>query len=163
GDPPPPGSSPESLGAGLGQAWESGAVAPVTFRGLVGMLLADLPPDLLLQVGRLLQECGTAAEQGPDEKYRSVMDLYALRHPALDGFPGRPVVGVNVDAPQRTITEALEQFTRQWKQQQGIPERRRRDDKLAEYLAVWDLREGWRQDHYDSSQEQTLLEIAQQL
>src|SRR5262245_54783249 len=50
GDPPPPGSSPESLGAGLGQAWESGAVAPVTFRGLVGMLLADLPADLLLRV-----------------------------------------------------------------------------------------------------------------
>jgi hypothetical protein len=31
---------------------------------------------------------------------------------------------------------------------------------VADYLAAWDLREGWRGDHYDSSQEQTLREIA---
>jgi hypothetical protein len=164
GEPSAPGSSPESLGAGcLSQAWESGAVAPVTFRGLVSMLLADLPPELLVLVGRLLQECGTAAGQEPEQKYRVLMDLNALRHPVLDAFPGRPVVGVNIDAPQRTITQALEQFTRKWKEQRGIPERRRRDDKLAEYLAVWDLREGWRADHYDSCQERSLLEIAQQI
>ena len=163
GDPPPPGSGPESLGAGgLGQAWESGAVAPVTFRGLVGLLLAALPPELLVQVGRLLQECGTAAGQGPDEKYRFLTDLYALRHSVLDAFPGRPVVGVNIDAPQRTITQAMEQFTRRWKEQQGIPERRRRDDKLADYLAAWDQREGWLADHYDSGHERTLQEIARE-
>ena len=163
GDPPAPGSSPESLGAGgLGQAWESGAVAPVTFRGLVGLLLADLPPELLVQVGRLLQECGTAAGQGPDEKYRFLTDLYALRHSVLDAFPGRPVVGVNIDAPQRTITQAMEQFTRRWKEQQGIPERRRRDDKLDDYLVMWDLREGWQGDHYDSGHERTLREIARE-
>jgi hypothetical protein len=138
-------------------------VAPVTFRGLVGMLLSDLPPELLVQVGRLLQECGTAAGAAPGENYRSLTDLYALQHPVLDASPRRPVVGVNVDAPQRIITQAIEQFTRRWKEQQGIPEQRRRDDKLADYLAVWDLREGWRGDRYDSRQERTLREIAHQV
>jgi hypothetical protein len=73
------------------------------------------------------------------------------------------VVGVNLDAPQRTITQALEQFVGRWKEEQGITERRRRDDKLDDYLAVWDLREGWQQDHYDSEQERTLRDIAGQL
>src|SRR6202040_1897099 len=40
------------------------------------------------------------------------------------------------------------------------PEKRRRDDKLDEFLAVWDLREGWAGDHYDGSQEQTLRQIS---
>jgi hypothetical protein len=163
GEPPAPDASPESLGAGdLSQAWESGAVAPVTFRGLVGMLLADLPPDLLVRLGRLLQDCGAAAEQGEDHRYRILMELVALQHPALDAFPPRPVVGVNVNAPQRVITEAMERLTRQWKEQQGIAERRRRDDKLDDYLAVWDLREGWQTDHYDGSRERTLREISQE-
>jgi hypothetical protein len=164
GDPPPPGSSPESLGAGiLSQAWESGAVAPITFRGLLGMLLRDLPPDLLVQVGRLVQECGTAAGKEPDEKYRFLTDLYTLQHAVLDGFPARPVVGVNIEAPQRIITEAMERFTRQWKEQKGISERRRRDDKLADYLVVWDAREGWQGDRYDITRELTLKEIARQV
>jgi hypothetical protein len=163
-DPPAPGSSLESLGAGsLSQAWKSGAVAPVTFRGLVGMLLAGLPPDLLGEVGRLLQECASAAGPEPGERYRFLTDLCALRHPALDALPGRPMVSVNIGAPQRIITQALEQFTRQWKEQQGISERRRRDDKLNDYLAVWDLREGWLSDHYDASRARTLREIGQEL
>ncbi len=164
GDPPSPGSSAESLGAGsLSQAWESGAVAPITFRGLVGMLLSDLPPELLVQVGRLFQERGTAAGTAPDEKYRALTDLQALRHLALDAFPARPVVGVNIEAPLRIITQAVEQFARQWKEQQGISERRRRDDKLADYLAVWDAREAWQGDRYGSTRELTLQDIARQV
>jgi hypothetical protein len=129
---------------------------------LAGVLLADLPPDLLVRVGQLLQACGSAAGQDPDEKYRFLRELCTLQHTGLDVLPGRPVVGVNIDAPQRTITQAMEQFTRQWKEQQGVSERRRRDDKLADYLAVWDLREGWQEDHYDSSCERTLQEIARE-
>jgi len=44
-----------------------------------------------------------------------------------------------------------------------IPELRRRDDKLDEYLKIWDLREGWFNDQYECSREQTLREIAQEL
>jgi hypothetical protein len=56
----------------------------------------------------------------------------------------------------------MEQFVRRWKDEAGISERRRRDDKLDDYLTVWDLREGWVEGRYDSSREQTLHQIAQQ-
>jgi hypothetical protein len=39
GDPPPPGTSAASLSTGgLSPAWKGGAIAPLTFRGLVGLL-----------------------------------------------------------------------------------------------------------------------------
>jgi hypothetical protein len=73
------------------------------------------------------------------------------------------VVGINLNAPQRVITAAVEQLVRQWKDKRGIGERCRRDDKLEEYLAVWDLREGWAGRQYDGSRERTLRQIAGQL
>jgi hypothetical protein len=164
GSPPAPGAGPDELDMGsLSQAWESGAVAPLTFRGLVGMLLADLPPELLVQVGGLLAECGAGAEHDTARKHQFLTRLYDLKHAALDAFPRRPVVGVNIDAPQRVITKAVEQLVRECKEKQGIQETRRRDDKLDEYLSVWDLREGWGTDHYDGAQEQTLREVARRL
>jgi hypothetical protein len=164
GDPPPPSASVEALGAtGLSQAWKSGAVAPLSFRGLVGMLLTGLPVDALAAVGQLLSATAAARDAGPAASYGAVSALYQLAHPALDAVPNRPVVGVNVQAPQRVILEALKELVRQWKQQEAIPEKRRRDDKLDQYLAVWDLREGWAGDGYDGSQEHTLRQIARQL
>jgi hypothetical protein len=163
GDPPHPGSSAASLSAdALSQIWESGAISPLTFRGLVGMLLADLPPELRQAVGELLT-AGTSADADEEqERYERLLALTRLSHPALDRYPNRPVVGINLQAPQRVITEAIERLTRHWKEEQEIPERRRRDDKLEKYLAVWDLREGWAGDHYENTQEHTLHEIALQ-
>jgi len=40
---------------------------------------------------------------------------------------------------------------------------RDRSEKLAEYIKVWDLREGWVDGGYDRSRERTLREIAQEL
>lgn len=160
---PEPSASPESLGIGsLSQGWESGAVAPVTFRGLVGTLLTGLPADALVQLGQLFTECGTA-DADPDRNRNEFLNrLFGLRHPALEACPPRPLVGVNINAPQRVIAEALEQMVRRWKEEQGLSERRRRDDKLDDYLAAWDLREGWVTDHYDGTREQTLRQIARQ-
>jgi hypothetical protein len=127
------------------------------------MLLMHLPPDLLAQVGRKMAECGTHAGPEKADKYAFLGELVSLKHPALDALPTRPVVSVNINAPLRIITEAVEKMVRQWKEQEGITERRRRDDKLDDYLAAWDRREGWVTDHYDCRREQTLREIAQQL
>jgi hypothetical protein len=162
--PPPPGDSAESLGAlSLAPGWESGAVAPVTFRGLLGLIMSGLPPELLAQVGRFLAGGGTTAGSGPEAQYTALSWLSQLKHPALEAFPPRPVVGVNISAPQRVIVEAVEYLVRGWKEQQGIPERRRREDKLDDYLAVWDLRESWTGDRYDTAGEQSLREISQHL
>jgi len=163
-DPPHPGASAESLGAGqLSQGWVSGAVAPITFRGLAGMLLVGLPADARLELGQFLLASAAPTEDPTSQVYYFLSQLQRLQHPALDAFPNGPVIGVNVTAPQRVVVQAVEQLVREWKEQRDIPERRRRDDKLEEYLNVWDLREGWVADHYDGNVEQTLRQIAQQL
>src|SRR5262249_40279524 len=161
GEPPPPGADLESLGGSqLSSAWESGAVAPITLRGLIGMLLAALPPDRSARVGELLL-AHAAATTGPQERlYSSLQLLHNLKHPALECFPDAPLVGINVNAPQRMILQAMEEQVQQWKQERGLSEHRRRDDKLKDYLDAWDLREGWMVDHYDLSREKTLRQVA---
>jgi hypothetical protein len=124
------------------------------------MMLLGLPPEARAAVGQFLSTSAMTSTPTPEDQYQELLALSQLRLPALDGVPNRPVVGLNLQAPQRVILQALEQLIRQWKQQEEIPETRRRDDKLDEYLTVWDLREGWASDHYDSSQEQTLRQIA---
>jgi DNA-binding Lrp family transcriptional regulator len=162
--PPHPGSTAESLGAGnLSQAWEKGAVSPITLRALSAILLTDLAPDGLAQVGLLLVKCGAKAAEEKAEKFPFLQELLSLPYPELDTLPNRPLVGFNLHAPLTTITETVETMVRGWKEQQGIGERRRRDDKLDDYLAVWDRREGWLSHQYDSTKEQTFREIAQEL
>lgn len=163
GSPPDPADSAESLGtSGLGQGWQSGAISRTTFRGLVNIMLLDLPADLRRQLGELLvnsaQEVDTA-----QARHDRIRELAAMEHSKLNAFPNRPLVAINLQAPLRTITEAMEAVVRHWKEEIGIPERRRRDDKLEDYLAVWDLREGWKKDHYDSNKERTLRQIAAEL
>jgi hypothetical protein len=161
-EPPPPSADWESLGASqLSRAWQSGAVAPVTLRSLVGMLLAALPPDACASVGEILQDHAAANTPAKERLFSSLQLLGNCKNPALDCFPNAPVLGINVNAPQRVIEEAVITQVQQWKKERGLSERRRRDDKLEEYLAVWDLREGWCEDHYDLDREKTLRKIAQ--
>ena len=163
-DPPHPGTELENLGGGsLSQAWESGAVAPITLRGLVGLLLTALPPEARQEVGQFLVASGQPGNDATRRLYQSLTELNSLKSPELACFPRALVVGINGDAPQRVVVQAVEQLVRGWKEERNIPERRRRDDKLEDYLAVWDLREGWAGDRYHGDQEKTLRQIAEQL
>jgi hypothetical protein len=127
------------------------------------MLLAGLPPEARRELGDFLTASAAPTEDPSSQRYQFLSELYRLRHPAFDALPNRAVVSVNVNAPQRMVVQAIEQLVRKWKEEAEIPERRRRDDKLEDYLTVWDVREGWTTDHYDSAREQTLRQIAQQL
>jgi hypothetical protein len=127
------------------------------------MALTDLPPELLVQIGRLFIQCGERPEPEKAKPFALVRELSRMKHPVLDALPARPLLGINVHAPLRAIAEGVEALVGSWKAQQGIGERRRRDDKLDDYLAVWDRREGWVGDHYDLTKELTLREISQQL
>jgi hypothetical protein len=86
--------------------------------------------------------------------------LVGFKDAAWDTFPDAPVVSINLEMPQRAITDAVEKLVRQLKDKHGIPERRRRDESLGDYLSVWDLREGWADGAYDSSREQKFKQIA---
>lgn len=163
-DPPPPSTSAVALEMpSLKKAWVDGAVAPVTYRGYVVMLLAGLPPDLLRILGTTLTACANSDDDPDSGKYRLIDNLMHHPHAALDAVPMGPVIGVNLYAPSSTILDAIEGLVKEWKADAHIPELRRRDDKLEDYLAVWDLREGWVNDHYEPHAERTFKQIAVQL
>ena len=159
--PPDPQLGADALGPkDLGAAWEGGAVAPATFRTLAHMLLAALPAPQRSQLGRLLVE-SSEFDSGDVGHMLGVHErLDTMGEPAWDSFPSAPVLSVNLQMPQRAIAEAVEQLVRRWKHDRAISEQRRRDDKLAFYLATWDAREGWSGNGY-ASRERTFREISQ--
>lgn len=163
-DPIAPSAGPEELGlSAVAKAWQKVALWPMTFRGLAGAMLTELPTESRLAIGQLLVQSAQADINPLQPRYRLFNEFSQLRDASLDNVPIAPIIGVNINAPMKTIVEALEQQVRVWKDQAGVTEHRRRDDRLPEYLKVWDLREGWEGDHYDIRQEKTLEEIAHEL
>lgn len=163
GDPPPPSATAEELeGDQLGQAWLSGAIAPVTFRALTGMMVRDLPAESLSRIAELLRQAANQKENG-GLPYDLFLELFRAQDGFLDCVPARPLIGIDVNAPSRAITEAVQEQVRQWKQKEGVAEQRRRPEMLPVYLEVWDLREGWTGEGYDIAQEQTFARIAHRL
>lgn len=147
----------------LGEAWVGGAVAPATFRTLAGMLLAALPAAQRAELGRLLTE-SSEYDSHHSRQMAGIYERFAnFNDPVWNGFPDAPVLSVNLQMPQRAISEAIEQLVRLWKEKRGITEHRRRDDRLDDYLAVWDLREGWLDGEYSGSREKTFHAISQEL
>jgi hypothetical protein len=165
GDPPSTTASFEALGASqLSKAWLDGAVAPLTYRALATQL-AELPRAARLEVGaKLLASCDPVdthrEEDEAEHKCILIRQLLAVSEPALDALPSRAIVGINLYAPQRGIDRAIRQWVGEMKKEHGIPERRRRPDKLERYLQVWDLREGWAGAGYDPAAEQSFAQIA---
>lgn len=162
--PPDPRSEFAMLGADvIGSAWEGGAVAPAMIRTLAHMLLLVLPKDERAQLGLLLTESAPYETSDQAQMAAFHQRLASLPGDIWKSFPDAPIVSINLQAPQRAIAEAIENLVRRWKQEQGITETRRRDDKLDEYLTVWDLREGWADGAYDGTREKQFHEIAEQL
>ena len=147
----------------IGSVWEGSAVAPAMIRTLTHMLLLVLPKDERGQLGRLLTESAAWELSDTTQMGAFHQRLASLPGDVWKSFPTAPIVSINLQAPQRAIAEAIETLVRRWKQEQGITETRRRDDKLDEYLAVWDLREGWADGAYDVTREKKFHEIAAQL
>jgi hypothetical protein len=145
GDAPPPGTPAAELRdkSALGEAWDLRAVAPLTVRAAVGLLLTGAPPDARRQLGQLLVDSAAADLADPVTRYHWLDQLSRLPHPILKAGPAPEMVSLKLQAPQRTIAQAVGRLVTKAKEQLGLPERRRRDDKLGQYLAAWDLREGW--------------------
>lgn len=162
--PPDPRNEFAILGADvIGSVWEGSAVAPAMIQTLALMLLLVLPKDERAQLGLLLTESAACDSSDSAQMNSFYRRLTSLPGDVWKSFPDTPIVSINLLAPQRAITEAVETLVRRWKQEQGITETRRRDDKLDEYLAVWDLREGWANGAYDGTREKQFHEIAERL
>jgi hypothetical protein len=134
------------------------------------MLINGLPPAERAVVGALLNNAGDIdyAEPGDDEN-RTIQKSLALAHlarissAALDSCPDLPLFYVHLGASQRSISRDLEDQVRRWKKRRGLGSSKVHTAKLADYLKVWDLREGWTGSRYDRSRERTFRQIAKQL
>lgn len=165
GETPDPATAFEDLGAAdLNQAWLSGAVHPITFRGMAGLFLAYLPAETLSRLGRVFSDAARDDEHGkPPMKFEAIDSLANLDDQNLNCYPKEPFVSINPAASQRQIEASLSSLLPQWKAEKEIREQRDRSDKFEDYLLAWDLREGWNQSRYDRNCELKLKEVADHL
>jgi hypothetical protein len=143
---------------------------PATVRVLARRLIS-LPSDLREQLARILLD---DVEPGPEPvgdddrgKYwrrnRAVENLdHLLTDEMLEELKGLVAI-VPWDAPRRGVKEDLVKIIGAWGKGEETEKKRRRGDKLEDYLAVWDRREGWMQGRYDAAAERRLLDIGKEL
>ncbi len=168
GEPPDPASSYSAIESNeLQPAWLSGAVHPITMRGLAALLIAALPQDVLGELSDLFLLA--SSEQKPNEaneappKHAALDELARMQVAELDCYVDEPFVSINPAASGRKIAEAINELLPKWKAERELREQRDRSDKYPEYLSVWDRREGWTGAEYDSLQEKPFAAIAQEL
>ncbi|MCE9551919.1 MAG: hypothetical protein K8T91_00875 [Planctomycetes bacterium] len=164
-EPPDPATAFENLDQiNLNPAWLSGAVHPVSLRGLAGVLIAFLGKESLRSLSEVFQLAAREdTDERPPSKAEAHQSLLTLRHSDLDAFPEEPYVSINPAASERQIVDSIKQLLRQWKSERQLGERRERADSYDKYLEVFDLREAWRDGRYERSEEMTLREVAHEV
>jgi hypothetical protein len=123
---------------------------------MILMMLAALPTREQRDVSLLLRVASDDEHriQEDDEsrtiqRNLAVMELKKLTSTALDSVPDVPLFYAHLRASQRSITRDMENQVRAWKKKRNIGTCKVHTEKLTEYLAVWDLREGWIGGGYD--------------
>ena len=170
-EPADPALSFSQIGAAdLNPAWLSGAVQPMTLRGMVFTLLNALPPAERGAVAAVFQssirpEDGVVGDDARKslQARKAMMIMSQMPGPIFDSYPDVPLCYLNPEASQRTIVGDVENLVSYWKRRRHIAERRVRTDKFRSYLTVWDSREGWDGGRYDRSREKGLTEIGQEV
>jgi hypothetical protein len=165
GRPPDPASDFNKLGENeLQSAWLSGAVQPITLRGIAGLLMAALPKTSLCALSVLMFEASKPDADGkPPTLAAALMQLRRIELESMDCLLDEPVVSINPAASARDVRKGLDAAIVQWKRERGLAERRNRSEKFDEYLRVWDKREGWTGGAYDRGEERTLRDVAKEL
>ena len=165
GKPPDPATDFKHLSEDeLQSAWLSGAVQPITMRGIAGVLMAALPKSSLCALSALMFEASKPdGTDKPPTLATALQQLGRIELEGIDCFLDEPVVSINPAASAREIRKGLDQAIVKWKRERGLSERRNRSEKFDSYLRVWDKREGWTGAVYDRDKERTLREVARGL
>ncbi|WP_020471426.1 hypothetical protein [Zavarzinella formosa] len=150
GEYPPPETPAASLTGDsiLGAVWDEGAIAPQSFRSLLNILLADLPPQACKEAGELLIRRSKTPDGDGDQIFGLLDELANTKTAGFDRSVNRPLIGINPHASTNLLEKTFLAYVRKFKEDQKIPETRRRDDKTHEYMAVWDMIEGWKGNVY---------------
>jgi hypothetical protein len=166
GPPQPPSKSAADLGiTAQSGAYREGAVSRVTLRSLVAILVSPLfPSETKRTIADLLsQSCDIDAGTPSETAYALIRNVSQGAHPHFDDWLPELIVAINPQAPGRAAASAVEQIIRSYKEEREIPEQRRREDKIDDYLTIWDLREGWTNGGYEVEREMRLKEIGREL
>lgn len=150
--------------------WLQGAISPVTLRGLWGMLINTLPPDVFASIARQIIDDmeSVAKERGSEIEDRQrqlagYTSLQRIDESALNFMLAEPIVYINPRVSDRQATEDLRTSLARWRAERRIEVGRDRSDNYPDYLRVWDLREGWSGGAYRNADEKTLREVAEEL
>jgi hypothetical protein len=170
GEPMDPGTSPEELmAADADPMFLTGSVQPLTFRAVLTMLFRNLPRAECAAAADLFAGLGELQTETLDEEdCRRVREmalawLSRTASPVLDSVPEAPLFYVHMGTSQRSIVRDMEHQVRLWQARRGLEPSKVQSAKLADYLEVWDLREGWTGSAYDASAEMTFAGVAQRL
>ena len=159
--------SPNTEFADLGQenipGWMAGSVHPISFRGILGLLLAHLPPNAICEVTELFQlAASTPADEG-DGRVEALMRLGALTDDIFNQYSDELIVSLSPTASVRQLQEDISNAVSTFRDLRSIPPQRNREDCYPEYLRVWDLREGWVSGEYHADHEHRFEQIATEL
>lgn len=157
----PPGTPfSELVPDGINSAWHQDAISQVSVRSLVLMLIRSLDEKAKRNLADVFQLAAAINPQDTPAFHPFVKMLCKDSHPGFDLILPGSVFAVNTQASDQAISDTLTNVMKELRKEQGIPNTRRREDRLEDYLAVWDLREGWNGEQYDFTQQKPLKGIA---
>jgi hypothetical protein len=155
---------------GADPAFLTGSVQPITMRAVVATLLTGLPAADRAVVGALLVTSGSKEYHTDDglagrapRVLAELEQLAQIPSAALDSCPAAPLFYVHLGASGRAITRDMEDQARRWQKLRGVVTSKVQTAKSSEYLAVWDLREGWTGSGYDRAREVTFVALGKRL
>ncbi len=161
---PDPSVEFSEIGIGLGEnGWLRGSISPVTLRGIWGMLVSLLPPEVFSETAIRLANAMTVGGDSDERRSAGLMALQQVDESQIDQLLAEPIVNINPAVSNRQIIEDLNRLLDRLRAERNIEVGRDRSESYPDYLRVWDLREGWSGGSYQSANEKTLAEVAKEL
>jgi len=146
--------------ATVGRAWLNGAISRVSVRSLSMMLFPMLSRGTLRELRRLFDIAVSIEPSDVAAMHELLKSARESSEPGLDQILPELVMTINPHASTSAIEEAVRSVVQQYRSEHGIPDTRRREDLIPDYLAVWDEREGWNGSVYQPDSRRSLKSAA---
>ncbi len=144
---------------GSSNSWRSGAISPLTLRGMISRLLVVLKPEDFRQIMQSMLDAMESKDGEVEQRMEALLSLQRIGEPLDNAFP-EPLVTINPRMAKGIVKRDVDLLLTEWRDRLGITAGRDRSDNYAEYLQVWDAREGWEKGTYFSNRERTFRDVA---